>query len=125
MVFCAFSDTFLSTSWSRIFPNNLDFWKQNLEHVRNSVPNLYFFCANSVPKTKKILMSEILYKFCAFSVPHSVRKIINTQETQKNGSEIVSLDRNFWHNFSQILDQKVSENGTESRILSSVNSPGY
>ena len=68
-------------------------------------------------------MSEILYKFCAFSVPNSVRKIINTQETQKNGSEIVSLDRNFWPNFFQILDQKVSENGTESRILSSVNRP--
>ena len=47
----------------------------------------------------------------------------NTHETQKNGSENFHFPGIFKHNFSQILDQKVSENGTESRISSSVNSP--
>ena len=38
LVFCAFSDMFLSIFRSRIFPTNFNFWKQNLVHVRNSVP---------------------------------------------------------------------------------------
>ena len=118
-----FSVPFLTRFCQFFGPELFQTRKQNLLHVRNSVPSSYVFCANSVPKTKKIIMSEILYKFCAISVPNSVQKNINTQETQKSGSENFSLDRNFWHNSSQILDRKVSENGTESRISSSVNSP--
>ena len=61
-LFGAFSDTLLPIFWSGILSNNLNLWKQNLLHVRYSVPNSNVFCANSVPKTK----NSKCQKFCAF-----------------------------------------------------------
>ena len=73
LVFCAFSDTFLSIFGSRILSYNLDFWKQNLLHVRYSVPNSNVFCANSVPKKPKNVRNSVQI-FCLFCAKFVTKK---------------------------------------------------
>ena len=119
LVFCAFSDTFLSIFWSRTFPNTETKSAACQKFCAQFVRFLCQFCTKNQKNHNVRNSVQILCHFCAkFGT-----KNINTQETQKSGSENFSLDRNFWHNSSQILDRKVSENGTESRFSSSVNSP--
>ena len=66
-----------------MFQNNLDFWEQNLVHVRNSVPNLFVFCANSVPKTKKIFVRNSVQILCLFCAKFGAKKHKYTRNTEK------------------------------------------